>query len=235
MAASNPKQTFNSIQFSSSVAAATSQLRESSRPAAAAMSAPDAAAAEAPPAAKPYKRIQYAVLGREGLEFKLGPNKRRGELVDKDDLDERFSKVEAPVKDFVFNPVDGSRVAILRNNVVTVLDSDSGIEINKIERPNIMKMALSPLGTFLVTWEKWTAQASEDGGNFTVWRVADGNVMFRMIEKNLLETTWPMVKWTDDELVAGHMVKNFINMYNGTELDRYTKVSVSYFSVLNLL
>ncbi|GBG32240.1 Eukaryotic translation initiation factor 3 subunit B [Hondaea fermentalgiana] len=193
----------------------------------------EAAAPEAP-AAKPYKRIQYAVLGREGLQFKLGPNKKRGELVQKDDPDSLFSKLEPPVKDFVYSATDGSRVAVLRGTVVSVFDCDTGKLINSIERPNIMKMALSPLGTFLLTWEKYSAEVAQAGGNLTVWRVEDGNVMMRVIEKNLLDTTWPLVKWTDDENVAAYMVKNTVHMYDGTKLDRFTKVKiegVSQFSI----
>ena len=41
-----------------------------------------------------YRRVQYCVVGREGLEFRLGPLKQGRELAGKDDADARLPRLE---------------------------------------------------------------------------------------------------------------------------------------------
>jgi len=170
------------------------------------------------------KRIQYAVLGREGLQLRLGPNKRGLEMVGVDDVDERFDDVQLMqgVKTFEYCEVDGSRLALLTAEGVLVLDTDSGAKVASINRPGVVRAYLSPKGSFLLTCERW--QPGNQEGNLIVWRVSDQQRVFQVTEKNLRESTWPLVKWTQDEAIAAHMVTNNVHMYDGHKFDRFTKV-----------
>lgn len=196
--------------------------------ASASASAPTSQAAPAPEGAPapPYKRIQYAVLGRDGLEFKQGPNKRRDDLVDKDDADARFASAQqiTPVRNFEYSSDDGSKVVVHQTTGFSVLDTDSGALVCRVERAGLLKVGVSPRGSFVLTWEKH--QSGNKEGNMIVWRVADGAVVFRAFEKNLLDTTWPLVKWSSDEKVAAHLITNNVCMYDGASFDKYHKVRV---------
>lgn len=165
---------------------------------------------EAGTAAADYRRVQYCVVGREGLEFRLGPLKQGRELAGKDDADARLPRLEG-VRDIEYSAGDG-RVAcvLLQNGGVRVVDCESGALVASWERAGIMRMAVSPLGRFVLTWEKHSGGAE---GNLVLWSVATRAPVFRAVEKNLLGQTWPTVKFSPDESVAAHMTTNTVHLY----------------------
>eukprot|EP00002_Diphylleia_rotans_P003560 TRINITY_DN1245_c0_g1_i1.p1 TRINITY_DN1245_c0_g1~~TRINITY_DN1245_c0_g1_i1.p1 ORF type:complete len:625 (+),score=135.40 TRINITY_DN1245_c0_g1_i1:50-1924(+) len=82
----------------------------------------------------------------------------------------------------------------------------------KVEHANIKSLSLSPLNTFVVSWEPQTEANKE--GNLIVWRVSDGSIVTKFPHKSNGE--W--LKWTFDEAVCGHLVTSEIHFYDGRTL-----------------
>ena len=49
---------------------------------------------------------------------------------------------------------DGRRLAVVEGDTVRVLDAQSGVELRAQPRPGVQALSISPLGAFIVTWEK---------------------------------------------------------------------------------
>ena len=109
---------------------------------------------------------------------------------------------------------DGSVLAVVEKEGVRVLRAEGGAELFSIPRPQVQALALSPKGTFLLTWER--LKEGEELGNLRVWRVATGEVACAWHQKVLGEKAlWPAIHWSTDEELAYRLVSNEVHFFDG--------------------
>ena len=76
---------------------------------------------------------------------------------------------------------------------VRVLDAESGEVVMSMPWPQVQALSLSPLGTFLLTWEKLVEGSAT--GNLMVWATATGELVTHYVCKVLGEKSlWPLLK-----------------------------------------
>ena len=163
------------------------------------------AAPTPPPGAPPPSTTAVFVRGKSAAKQVLvGPPVT-------DDAAVRCAPVDALAE---YSAVDGSFLAMVEPTGVRVIRSADGAEVFSTPRPQIQAISLSPLGTFLLTWER--LQEGEEAGNLRVWRVATGEIVCSWQQKVLGEKAqWPALKWSSDEELAFRLVTNTVHFFDG--------------------
>lgn len=108
---------------------------------------------------------------------------------------------------------------------VTVIDASVGHVITSLNSQNVYELGFSPLGTFIITWQR---PAKDDNGdavkNLKVWRVIEGNgqdgddehnVVGRFVQKS--QTGWNL-QYTFDEKYCARVVTNEVQFYESGDL-----------------
>lgn len=90
----------------------------------------------------------------------------------------------------------------------------TGAEKAKVAANGAAFSSFSPMGTFLLTWEKLTEQLQQSG-NLRVWNAASGEFLTGFSQKHCSRDSWPYVRWTDDEMIAAMNITNGVHLYNG--------------------
>ena len=116
--------------------------------------------------------------------------------------------------------------AWLITHSVTVIDASVGHTITNLLAPNVYELGFSPLGTFVITWQR--PSKDEDGDaikNLKVWRVIeDGvsnasvderNIVGRFVQKS--QTGWNL-QYTFDEQYCARLVTNEIQFFQVEDL-----------------
>ena len=80
------------------------------------------------------------------------------------------------------------------------------------ETARVQIMAVSPQGSYLLTWER--AQEGETP-NMKVWDTATGDMVIGFRQKGLSREAWPYVQWTNNEKFAFLMGTNEVRVYPG--------------------
>jgi translation initiation factor 2A len=82
-----------------------------------------------------------------------------------------------------------------------------------IEDSHVRMLYFSPLGNYLVTYERWV----KDGGdNIGVWDARTGELKWSFTLKTLTEMSWPPLKWTALETHCCRMVGDGVQILKGT-------------------
>lgn len=108
---------------------------------------------------------------------------------------------------------------------VTVVDPSVGHVITSLPAQNVYELGFSPLGTFIITWQR---PSKDDNGdavkNLKVWRVVGGgadadedehNVVGRFVQKS--QTGWNL-QYTYDEQYCARVVTNEVQFYQSGDL-----------------
>uniref|UniRef100_A0A7S2W6T5 Eukaryotic translation initiation factor 2A n=1 Tax=Rhizochromulina marina TaxID=1034831 RepID=A0A7S2W6T5_9STRA len=82
----------------------------------------------------------------------------------------------------------------------------------------VQKLAFSPQGTYVVTWQKYEAEAEVQ--NLRVFEAATGSLVTSFPMKKLSSMLWPALQWTSDEALCMRMVSNEVHVFHGRELSR---------------
>jgi len=109
---------------------------------------------------------------------------------------------------------------------VTVVDASLGHMITFLPAENVYELGFSPLGTFIITWQRPSKDENGDAvKNLKVWRVVeedeadtgeDGhNVVGRFVQKS--QTGWNL-QYTYDERYCARVVTNEIQLYQSHDL-----------------
>ena len=100
-----------------------------------------------------------------------------------------------------------------------------GHEITSLNAQNVYELGFSPLGTFIITWQR--AGKDENGDaikNLKVWRAVEGagpseddehNVVGRFVQKS--QTGWNL-QYTHDEKYCARVVTNEVQFYESGDL-----------------
>ena len=114
---------------------------------------------------------------------------------------------------------------ILNAGRVVVVDASVGHIITSLHTQNVYELGFSPLGTFIITWQR---PSKDDNGdavkNLKVWRVVEGgpdagddehNAVGRFVQKS--QTGWNL-QYTYDEQYCARVVTNEVQFYQSGDL-----------------
>jgi len=172
------------------------------------------------------ERLQYVIMSGEVnpmVEFHLGPVKENGALLQEDAMDTRFGTDKLPARDMHISS-DGSVVALILDTAITICNMNTGEVVTSIEMPGVQKIQFSPLSTHIESFSRYAPGTD----NFKVWNISSGECVFAGAEKHLLNTTWPLMKWTYDETIAGYMTPNNVRVYVDNDFSKYKNVSIGW-------
>ena len=117
---------------------------------------------------------------------------------------------------------------------VTVVDASTGHIITSLNAQNVHELGFSPLGSFLITWQRPSKDENGDAvKNLKVWRVVkadgpDGNyeqdIVGRFVQK--AQTGWNL-QYTYDEAYCARVVTNEVQFYQSGDLGTvWNKLSI---------
>lgn len=115
---------------------------------------------------------------------------------------------------------------------VSIIDPSVGHVINTLPAENVFELGFSPLGTFIITWQRHSKDENGDAvKNLKVWRVAEkgtqtpsdsnGNgtggqkVVGSFVQKS--QTGWNL-QYTPDEKFCARVVTNEVQFYESGDL-----------------
>ncbi|SLM36565.1 Translation initiation factor, beta propellor-like domain [Lasallia pustulata] len=135
-----------------------------------------------------------------------------------------FQRPDGNLRCCVYSP-DGRYFAWASPERVTVVDASVGHVITSLAAQNVYELGFSPLGTFIITWQR---PGKDDNGdavkNLKVWRVLEGgpdageeehNVVGRFVQKS--QTGWNL-QYTYDEQYCARVVTNEVQFYQSADL-----------------
>ena len=106
-----------------------------------------------------------------------------------------------------------------------MIDASVGHVITSLNAQNVYEIGFSPLGTFIITWQRPAKDENGDAvKNLKVWRVIeenaqDGddehNVVGRFVQKS--QTGWNL-QYTYDEKYCARVVTNEVQFYQSGDL-----------------
>ena len=169
-------------------------------------------------------RPELCLLGKAGLQVYGAPIRENGTYTSlAENITQRYEPALSEhipaggAKSLQYSPGNGKILAVLTANAVKILSTETGELVRSIVEPRVQAMSVSPLGSYVVTWSRYVKE--EQKGNLVVWRVSDGEEVLRLFQKNYTADKWPAVKFTPQEEIAGHMVKNNVHLYRGTAFE----------------
>ncbi|KAI4155190.1 MAG: hypothetical protein LQ341_000223 [Variospora aurantia] len=109
---------------------------------------------------------------------------------------------------------------------VTVIDASVGHVITTIPAQNVFELGFSPLGSFIITWQRPSKDENGDAvKNLKVWSVLEGqatgpreaehNIVGRFVQKS--QTGWNL-QYTYDERYCARVVTNEVQFYKSGDL-----------------
>nr|AKM76406.1 eukaryotic translation initiation factor eIF2A family protein [Hypseocharis bilobata] len=115
---------------------------------------------------------------------------------------------------------DGSRLMVTKSDsVVSIYDCSTSKEIRTFQVPNILAAALSPRGTYLQTFQKFSTPQEK---NVVLWNTETGDPVYQQFQKNMTKTTWPSIRFSSDEAIACRLATNEIQFFNGRDFSKGT-------------
>ena len=107
----------------------------------------------------------------------------------------------------------------VNGNRVTVVDPSVGHVISTIAAENVFELGFSPLGTYLITWQRPSKDANGDAvKNLKVWQVVNENIVVgSYVQKS--QTGWNL-QYTADEKLCARVVTNEVQFYQSDDLSK---------------
>jgi translation initiation factor 2A len=106
---------------------------------------------------------------------------------------------------------------------VTIIDPDTSAVIATLPSENVFELGFSPLGTYVITWQR--AAKDENGDavkNLKVWRVlgdgseaTENDIVGKFVQKN--QNSWNL-QYTFDEKYCARVVTNEVQIYESHDL-----------------
>ncbi|PYH90567.1 translation initiation factor eIF-2A [Aspergillus ellipticus CBS 707.79] len=137
-----------------------------------------------------------------------------------------FERPEGNIRCSAYSPC-GRYFAWASPDKVTIVDPSVGHVVSVIDADNVFELGFSPLGTYLITWQRPTKDANGDAvKNLKVWQVvpsspeSDGNanvVVGNFVQKS--QTGWNL-QYTSDEVYCARVVTNEVQFYQSENLSQ---------------
>ncbi|KAF2122425.1 eukaryotic translation initiation factor eIF2A-domain-containing protein [Lophiotrema nucula] len=132
-----------------------------------------------------------------------------------------FERPEGNLRCCCYSP-DSRYFAWASPEQVSVIDASIGYVITTLPTPNVFELGFSPLGTYILTWQRPTKD--EDGNatkNLKIWRTvpedpeAERSVIGEFVQKS--QTGWNL-QYTHDETFCARSVTNEVQFYESGDL-----------------
>ncbi|KAJ6157296.1 hypothetical protein N7470_004888 [Penicillium chermesinum] len=103
---------------------------------------------------------------------------------------------------------------------VTIIDPSTGNIVSTIAADNVFELGFSPLGTYLITWQRPSKDANGDATkNLKVWRAVESgdqpSIVGSYVQKS--QTGWNL-QYTPDEKLCARVVTNEVQFYQSDNL-----------------
>ncbi|KAJ5652472.1 hypothetical protein N7507_009898 [Penicillium longicatenatum] len=103
---------------------------------------------------------------------------------------------------------------------VTIVDARVGNVVSTINAENVFELGFSPLGTYLITWQRPSKDANGDATkNLKVWRAVESGdentIVGQYVQKS--QTGWNL-QYTPDEKLCARVVTNEVQFYQSDNL-----------------
>ena len=103
---------------------------------------------------------------------------------------------------------------------VVIVDASVGHVISTIQADNVFELGFSPLGTYVITWQRPSKDANGDAvKNLRVWRAVEKgdehSVVGQFVQKS--QTGWNL-QYTPDERLCARVVTNEVQFYQSENL-----------------
>ncbi|KAJ5114644.1 hypothetical protein NUU61_000403 [Penicillium alfredii] len=103
---------------------------------------------------------------------------------------------------------------------VTIVDASVGHVVSTIPADNVFELGFSPLGTYVITWQRPSKDANGDAvKNLKVWRAIESGdehaVVGSFVQKS--QTGWNL-QYTPDERLCARVVTNEVQFYQSENL-----------------
>jgi translation initiation factor 2A len=150
-----------------------------------------------------------------------------------------FLKPEGNLRCFAYSPC-GRLFAWASPDCTTVIDTALGVLLTELPLANVLELAFSPQGTFLITWERpGKDEAGDATKNLKVWRSVEEGVdptdklpLGSFVQKS--QGGWNL-QYTSDERFCARMVTNEVHLLQshdlGTAWNRLRVEGVADFSL----
>ncbi|KAK3177431.1 hypothetical protein Dsin_033186 [Dipteronia sinensis] len=121
---------------------------------------------------------------------------------------------------------------------VNVISADNGNIISTLPTENVYELGFSPLGTYIITWQRPSKDENGDGvKNLKVWRVeqphtseADMQTVGKFVQSS--QTGWNL-QYTYDEKFCARVVTNEVQIYESHDLTKGQPAAVRVYNVPN--
>ncbi|KAJ9666540.1 hypothetical protein H2201_003463 [Coniosporium apollinis] len=134
-----------------------------------------------------------------------------------------FERPEGNFRCCTYSP-DGRFFAWASPEQVSVIDASIGHVITTLPTENVYELGFSPLGTFIITWQRPMKDAEGNTTkNLKVWRTIDDDagaegersVVGQFVQKS--QTGWNL-QYTSDESLCARVVTNEVQFYQSADL-----------------
>mmetsp|Transcript_34497 Transcript_34497/g.75286 ORF Transcript_34497/g.75286 Transcript_34497/m.75286 type:complete len:621 (-) Transcript_34497:92-1954(-) len=177
--------------------------------------------------------MEFLAVAKEGVQiFSYQP----GEEVPSEPV---YTFPPVPTADGICWSPDGMLLALFNPDTGGIVVYNSAADYAKLSEVQpiaggpVRSHYFSPLGTHLVTWERYV----KDGGpNVALWEAATGELKMSFILKKYTEMSWPPLKWTMQETHCCRMVQDAVvimagNVEKGEPMSRIEVPGVMTFEV----
>ncbi|KAI9374648.1 eukaryotic translation initiation factor eIF2A-domain-containing protein [Aspergillus egyptiacus] len=134
-----------------------------------------------------------------------------------------FERPEGNLRCSAYSPC-GRYFAWASPENVTIIDPSVGHVVSTIPAENVFELGFSPLGTYLITWQRPSKDANGDAvKNLKVWQVVessqgeDNRIVGQYVQKS--QTGWNL-QYTSDEKLCARVVTNEVQFYQSDNLSK---------------
>ncbi|KAJ5162393.1 hypothetical protein N7492_007785 [Penicillium capsulatum] len=130
-----------------------------------------------------------------------------------------FERPEGNLRCSAYSPC-GRYYAWASPERVTIVDASVGHVVSTIPADNVFELGFSPLGTYVITWQRPSKDANGDAvKNLKVWRAVESggehSVVGQFVQKS--QTGWNL-QYTPDERLCARVVTNEVQFYQSENL-----------------
>ncbi|KAJ5219840.1 hypothetical protein N7468_009044 [Penicillium chermesinum] len=130
-----------------------------------------------------------------------------------------FARPEGNLRCSAYSPC-GRYFAWASPENVTIIDPSTGNIVSTIAADNVFELGFSPLGTYLITWQRPSKDANGDATkNLKVWRAVESgdqpSIVGSYVQKS--QTGWNL-QYTPDEKLCARVVTNEVQFYQSDNL-----------------
>ncbi|KAL5784166.1 hypothetical protein ACOSQ2_006558 [Xanthoceras sorbifolium] len=113
---------------------------------------------------------------------------------------------------------DGSRLMVMKSDsIIGIYDCGSFKEIKSFQVPNVVAASLSPCGTYLQTFQKYSTPQEK---NVVLWKTETGDSVYHLFQKNMTKATWPSIRFNSDEAVACRLATNELQFFDARDFSK---------------